>query len=120
AREDTPGERRIVAYLTHGSNAVDVDALRRHLEAVVPDYMVPSAFVLLDILPLTPNGKVDRRALPAPDLVSQRRDQYVAPRNDRERALCRIWADVLALERVGVTDDFFAVGGDSILSIQVF
>jgi amino acid adenylation domain-containing protein/non-ribosomal peptide synthase protein (TIGR01720 family) len=97
-----------------------VPALRELLKASLPDYMVPSAFVVLDALPVTPNGKVDRRALPAPD--RERRDDgsgFVAPRTPAEETLAAIWAEVLGLERVGVTDNFFELGGDSILSIQI-
>jgi acyl carrier protein len=80
--------------------------------------MVPSVFVLLAELPLTPNGKVDRRALPAPDGESQLA-AYIAPRNEIEMALCEVWQEVLKRERVGIEDNFFSLGGDSILSIRV-
>ena len=81
--------------------------------------MVPSAFVLLDGLPLSPNGKLDRRALPAPDFGAVAAAGYVAPRTEVERVLAGIWGEVLGVERVGVEDNFFSLGGDSILSIQV-
>ncbi|MFB9907499.1 non-ribosomal peptide synthase/polyketide synthase [Allokutzneria oryzae] len=113
AREDNPGVKRLVAYVVGDSTA-----LREHLSVRLPEYMVPAAFVELDALPLTVNGKVDRRALPAPEWEGDR-DSYVAPRNDVEAALSGIWADVLSVERVGVQDNFFGLGGDSILSIQV-
>ena len=120
-REDVPGEKRLVAYLVavEGSS-VSATALREHLQASLPEYMVPSAFVSLDALPLTPNGKVDRKALPAPD--GSRPDlesAFVAPRTAGEAALAEIWKDVLRVDRVGVHDNFFEVGGDSILSIQI-
>jgi amino acid adenylation domain-containing protein/non-ribosomal peptide synthase protein (TIGR01720 family) len=112
-REDEPGDRRIVAYVVGGAPA---EALRGHLQERLPDYMVPTAFVAVDALPLTPNGKLDRKALPAPTYATA---EFVAPRTPVEAALARIWADVLRLERVSVEENFFALGGDSILSIQV-
>ncbi|MFD5259256.1 amino acid adenylation domain-containing protein, partial [Streptomyces bobili] len=118
-REDRPGEKRLVAYIVpvDASAGVDVDVLRASLGELLPDYMVPSAFVVLEALPLTPNGKLDRRALPAPDYAaaSTRR----APRTERERVLCGLFAEVLALSDVGVEDGFFDLGGDSIVSIQL-
>jgi aryl carrier-like protein len=100
------------------SDAELSNQLRQYLQTRLPDYMVPSAFVLLDELPLTPNGKVDRRALPAPEGDSQL-TAYVAPRNAIEQALCEVWQEVLKRERVGINDNFFTLGGDSILSIRV-
>jgi non-ribosomal peptide synthase protein (TIGR01720 family) len=94
--------------------------LRRHLEARLPDYMIPGAFVVLERLPLTPNGKVDRQALPAPDSGRPELEAaYVAPATPAEVTLARIWGEVLGLEQVGVGDNFFELGGDSILSIQI-
>ncbi|MGH3896926.1 MAG: condensation domain-containing protein, partial [Pseudonocardiaceae bacterium] len=112
--------KRLVAYVVAGPGLVAPGAgvLREFLHRVLPDYMVPSAFVVLDGLPLSPNGKLDRQALPAPDLTAAVVG-YVAPRTDTERVLAGIWADVLGVERVGVEDNFFELGGDSILSIQV-
>ena len=120
AREDRPGDKRLVAYLVTREGDPDAAELRSFLGASLPDYMVPAAFVVLSELPLTPNGKLDRKALPAPDLG--RLDpgiDYAAPRTPREAALAAIWAEVLGVERVGIHDSFFALGGDSILSIQV-
>lgn len=121
AREDGPGGKRLVAYLTTKNGAAPgVSELREYLKIKVPEYMVPAAFVVLDKFPLTNNGKVDRKALPAPEL--SRLDagkNFVAPRTDAEKALAEIWQEVLRVERVGVHDNFFELGGDSILTIQI-
>lgn len=122
ARQDTPGEKRLVAYVTAkvaGAEGPSAEALHAHLSAALPDYMVPSAFVHLEQFPLTSNGKLDRAALPAPDQHAVPMRQHVAPRNDLERQLCKVWAQVLGLERVGIDDNFFAIGGDSVLSLRV-
>ncbi|HYH79305.1 MAG TPA: amino acid adenylation domain-containing protein, partial [Longimicrobium sp.] len=120
AREDVPGERRLAAYVVARDGADPRAAeLRAHLAARLPDHMVPAAFVVLERLPLTPNGKVDRRALPAPEHDPSRDESYVAPRTPVEETLAAIWGEVLRRERVGVHDDFFQLGGDSILTIQI-
>ncbi|MFC9653992.1 amino acid adenylation domain-containing protein, partial [Streptomyces sp. NPDC056937] len=116
-REDRPGAKRLVAYVVPSSGELDVTGVREHAAALLPEYMVPAAFVVLDALPLTTNGKVDQRALPAPDLSME--GEYVAPRTEAERVLCAVWADVLGVERIGVHDNFFSLGGDSISSLQV-
>jgi fengycin family lipopeptide synthetase B len=120
-REDTPSEKRLVAYLvTAPGVAPSISELREFLKQKLPEYMTPAAFVMLDALPLTENGKLDRRALPAPEAARPDLEEaYVAPRNPREETLAEIWARVLGLERVGIHDNFFELGGDSILSIQI-
>ena len=120
AREDTPGEKRLVAYVVpYPQVTPTIDQLRHSLKTKLPEYMVPSAFVVLESLPLTPNEKVDRRALPAPDLQSEQKDKYVAPRTPIEEMLAQIWTQVLKLERVGIHDNFFEVGGHSLLAAQL-
>ncbi|HZM74979.1 MAG TPA: amino acid adenylation domain-containing protein, partial [Candidatus Limnocylindrales bacterium] len=118
AREDQPGVKRLVAYLVPVSHAPETAELRELLKATLPDYMVPAAFVILDVLPLSPNGKLDRQALPEPEFAADQTD-YVAPRNQAENTLAAIWAEVLGAAQVGVDDDFFTLGGDSILTFQV-
>lgn len=122
AREDVPGLKRLVAYLSPQDRAapVDVERLRQHLVGVLPDYMVPVAYMQMDTLPLSPNGKLDRHALPRPG--RQRPEWaggYSAPRDATEAALCRIFADVLDLEDLGRDDNFFDLGGTSLLAIRV-
>jgi non-ribosomal peptide synthase protein (TIGR01720 family) len=120
-REDVPGNKHLVAYVVvNQATAATIPHLQQFLKQKLPEYMVPSAFVLLSALPLTPNGKIDRRALPAPDMTRpELAGTYVAPRTSVEELLAGIWADVLRLEKVGIHDNFFELGGDSILSIQV-
>ncbi len=119
-REDA-GRKRLVGYVVPkpGGPSPDVSELRTFLQGILPGYMVPTAFVVLDALPLNPNGKLDRKALPAPDTDPATATRYVAPSTPAEQELARIWADVLGVERVGVEDNFFDLGGDSILSLQV-
>ena len=122
AREDAPGQKRLVGYLVCAEGqAPTVGELRAFLKDRLPDYMVPSAFVLLGEMPLTSSGKVDRRALPAPEdgARAETGAELVAPRSEAEEALSRIWASILRLPAVGIHDNFFELGGDSILSIQV-
>jgi len=115
-REDGPGDTRLIAYLVVDPHRPPtVSQLRRQLAARLPDYMVPSTFMLLDSLPLTPNGKVDRRALPVPGPGRPDLEQaYMAPRTPLELFLARLWCEVLKLDRVGIYDNFFDLGGDSI------
>ncbi|MBN3960151.1 non-ribosomal peptide synthetase [Nostoc sp. NMS8] len=119
-REDELGDKRLVAYVVpQVEESPTVPELRQFLKAKLPEYMVPSAFVLLESLPLTPNGKVDRRALPKPDLDSTLQELYVAPRTPIEEMLTQIWAQVLKLEQVGIHDNFFELGGHSLLATQL-
>jgi amino acid adenylation domain-containing protein/non-ribosomal peptide synthase protein (TIGR01720 family) len=125
AREDSP-DRRLIAYvvpLSAGEGAAStfsVSELQQFLTTKLPDYMVPSAFVTLEALPLTTSGKVDYRALPAPDRMRPELDvAFVAPQTEFEQRLAGIWANVLGIEKVGAHDNFFALGGDSILTIQI-
>jgi amino acid adenylation domain-containing protein len=119
AREDEPGDKRLVAYLlTEPESGLSGDELRIRLASQLPDYMLPSAFVVVDAFPLTPNGKVDRRALPLPGRT-QSGAAYVAPRTPTEQILANVWIDILKVERVGVLDDFFRLGGHSLMAIQL-
>jgi amino acid adenylation domain-containing protein/thioester reductase-like protein len=118
-REDVPGEKRLVAYVTLGDlSEPNVEELRGELKAVLPDYMVPSTFVVLTSLPLTTNGKLDRGALPPPDRTGYVSRQYDAPRGEIEEAVAGIWRQLLGLERVGRQDNFFEVGGHSMLVVK--
>jgi amino acid adenylation domain-containing protein len=121
AREDTPGDKRLVAYVVSESQAPGLPSeLRSLLREKLPDYMVPFAVVMLDELPLTQNGKIDRSALPAPDQsIIDDELLYLAPRNPVEAVLAGIWAEVLGANRVGVEDDFFELGGHSLLATKL-
>ena len=110
----------VVYYVCNHQPAPTVSELRRFLMEKLPDYMIPKAFVLLDAIPLTPNGKVNRRSLPLPSKTRPELDNaFVAPHTSIEKILAQIWSDVLGIERVGIHDNFFEIGGDSIRSIQV-
>lgn len=119
-REDVPGDKRLVAYVVAAdSGTVNTSELRRFVRDTLPEYMVPSAVLSLDALPLTPNGKIDRRALPAVDRQRDLEQAYVAPSTDLERTIAAIWRDVLQVETVGVHDNFFDLGGHSLLVVQL-
>ncbi|MEH2003485.1 MAG: amino acid adenylation domain-containing protein [Nostoc sp.] len=122
ARADNPQNQRLVAYIVpHPEQTPTTDELRHFLKQKLPEYMVPSAFVFLDALPLTPNGKIDRRALPAAD--STRLDSentYLAPRDELELQMTKIWEEVLGIQPIGVRDNFFELGGHSILAVKLF
>ncbi|WP_363318078.1 phosphopantetheine-binding protein [Nostoc sp. NMS4] len=118
AREDIPGDQRLVAYLAATDKSLTTYQLREFLKHQLPEYMVLSAIAILESLPLTPSGKVDRRALPKPDLQSGA-DKYVAPRTPIEEMLTQLWAQVLKVEQVGIHDNFFELGGHSLLATQL-
>ncbi|HWM05085.1 MAG TPA: amino acid adenylation domain-containing protein [Actinophytocola sp.] len=117
ARDDGSGRLLLVAYLVPGAADLDVAAVRRHVAGTLPEYMVPGAFVTLQALPLTANGKLDRRALPAPSFGGDTTGR--GPRNPREELFCRLYAEVLGVPGVGIDDNFFQLGGDSLMSIQL-
>jgi amino acid adenylation domain-containing protein len=120
AREDVPGDTRLVAYLVADHPPADlVGKLRALLRASLPEYMVPAAFVLLEALPLTPNGKIDRKALPLPDRSGSTQAAYVAPHTPTEEILAGTWGELLRVEPVGIEDNFFDLGGHSLLAVQV-
>jgi hypothetical protein len=119
-REDAPRDPRLVAYLVPaGHGAISTADLRAHLRDFLPEHMLPAAFVSVDALPLTPSGKVDRSALPAPEMTRRDEDEFVPPRTRAETMLAAIWCAVLDLDRVSVYDNFFDVGGHSLLAMQV-
>jgi natural product biosynthesis luciferase-like monooxygenase protein len=120
AREDAPGEKRLIAYLV-ADKEPPVDELREHLSRELPDFMVPALFVTLDALPLTPNKKVDRKKLPAPGASRPALSgRFVAPRTPREAALAGFFREALGLERVGIFDNFLELGGDSLSAVDIF
>ena len=118
AREDAPGDKRLVAYFTAAED-IAAGALRAHMERALPEYMAPTAYVRLGALPLTPNGKLDRRALPAPGDQAFGTRPYEAPKGPIETAIAATWAKFLHLERIGRHDDFFALGGHSLMALRV-
>ncbi|MFB7446306.1 amino acid adenylation domain-containing protein [Streptomyces mirabilis] len=117
-REDRPGDKRLVGYAVPTADAVpDPQALRAHAAKMVPDYMVPSAVMVLDVLPLTPNGKLNRRALPAPEFTSSTTGR--ATRTPQERQMCELFAETLGVDRVTIDDNFFELGGHSLLATRL-
>jgi len=119
-REDVPGEKRLVAYLIpEKKHRINIRELRQHLKDKLPGYMIPNAFVILEKFPLNPNGKIDRRALPVPQDMRQTDAEYVAPRTELEKVVAKIWQKVLKLDKIGINDNFFDIGGHSILAIRI-
>jgi len=124
-REDTPGDKRLVAYYTTAAcgdaepEAIEAELLRSYLSASLPEYMVPAAYVRLESLPLTPNGKLDRKALPAPGRDAYAMSGYEGPQGETETRVAAIWSELLNLDRVGRQDNFFQLGGHSLLATQV-
>jgi acyl carrier protein len=119
AREDAPGQKRLVAYYTVKEEVPAIERLREQLAGKLPQYMVPSAYVRLESMPLLPNGKLDRRALPAPAGESFGQRGYEAPQGEVEEILAAIWQELLRVERVGRHDNFFELGGHSLLATQL-
>jgi acyl-coenzyme A synthetase/AMP-(fatty) acid ligase/acyl carrier protein len=122
AREVEDGEKRLIAYVVAEAGQadtvqIDVGALRAHAKGLLPEYMVPSAFVTLDSLPLTPNGKVDRKALPEPVLEASA--NYRAPQTPRQEILCSLFAEVLGMPRIGLDDSFFDLHGESLMAVRL-
>jgi acyl carrier protein len=116
-REDQPGDKRLVAYIVPDTETPTPHDLRNFLQTKLPEYMIPSAFVILEALPLTNNGKVNRQALPAPEQI--RTQIYIAPQTPAEEIVAGIWAEVLGITQVGIDDHFFDLGGHSLLATQV-
>ena len=123
-REDSPGDARLVAYVTRGAGSgplPDANELREHLRKQVPEYMVPASFVWLEWFPMTPNGKVDRKGLPRPDLDrSDSKRDYVAPRDQLEIQLVNLWAKVLGRKSLSIRDNYFDLGGNSLQAARLF
>jgi amino acid adenylation domain-containing protein len=134
AREDIPGDKRLVAYVypaaprdgradssrESGQSPADLAAiLRAHLASRLPEYMIPKAFVKLDTVPMTPNGKLDRKALPAPNWDAYVRRTYEEPQSEMEKALAALWQEILGIERVGRHDHFFELGGHSVMAVKL-
>jgi amino acid adenylation domain-containing protein len=120
AREDTPGDKRLAAYIVSRNGTISSSELREYLQGKLPDYMMPAAFVPLEVLPLTLNGKLDRKALPKPDFeASVDKDNFVAPFTPTEKTLAGFWGDILGLKQVGIRDSFFDLGGNSVLTVRL-
>jgi acyl carrier protein len=119
AREDQPGDKRLVAYVVAPGRQVSATDLRHALQQELPDSMVPSEFVFLEAFPLTPHGKVDRQSLPAPDAAHPAAaTEFVAPRTSLEEEVAQVWAEVLGVERIGSNDSFWDLGGHSLLATR--
>ena len=120
-REDTPGDKKLVAYIVKKENQeTDIPELRTYLKTKIPDYMVPSAFVFIDKFPLTPNGKIDRKVLPSPqESAPQEAKAYLEPQTDLQKRLADIWCEVLKSKRIGIDENFFEIGGHSMLAVTL-
>jgi acyl carrier protein len=119
-REDTLGDQRLVAYVVPSSIAPDISELKQHLRKQLPEYMVPNDVVVLDEMPLTPNGKVDRKKLPSPQSQSKTAvADYVEPEDELQKIIATIWQESLQIEKVGMNDNFFDLGGHSLLIVGV-
>ena len=118
-REDTPGDKRLVAYIIREDEKVDITELRQFLKTKIPDYMVPSAFVFIEQFPLTPNGKIDRKLLPSPVEAPQQAKEYIEPKTETEKKLAAIWSDVLKIKQIGTDEDFFEIGGHSMIAVTL-
>lgn len=119
-RTDKQGEKQLVAYITVHQEQPTPDNLREFLNQNLPDYMVPAAFVILEALPLTPSGKVNRRELPKPTVISfSQQNNFIAPRNDTEKGMAKIWSQILDVQPIGVFDNFFELGGTSLSAIYL-
>jgi amino acid adenylation domain-containing protein len=120
AREDVPGDKRLIAYIVPNGKPPTFSAMRNFLRKKLPEHMIPAAFIMLEQIPLTPNGKVDRQALPTPGKTQAESETgLVTPRNPVEEKLAEIWADILQRERIGIHDNFFELGGHSLLATRV-
>jgi thioesterase domain-containing protein/acyl carrier protein len=120
ASEVSPGDKRLVAYLVLKKNhTFSISELRDFVKNTLPDYMVPTAFLTVESFPLTPNGKIDYKALPAPFTTNKRGEDFIAPRNELEAQLAKIWEELLEVNPIGINEDFFALGGHSLLSMRM-
>lgn len=120
-REDTPGDKKLVAYIIKTEDMeIDIAELRQFLKTKIPDYMVPSAFVFIVQFPLTPNEKIDRKVLPSPlEVAPQQAKTYMEPQTETERKLAAIWSDVLKIQRIGIDENFFEIGGHSMIAVTL-
>ena len=120
-REDVPGDKRLVAYVIARGTALDAGDLKSFLKTQLPEYMIPAAFVFLEEFPLTPNEKIDRKALPAPEANRPELNKtFIAPRDSTEQQLAKIWEKVLGVQPIGVADNFFDLGGHSLMAVKLF
>jgi acyl carrier protein len=117
ARDPGTGDKHLVCYVVPEAGAADIEGLRAHARSLLPEYMVPSSFMILESLPLTPNGKLDRRALPVP--ILQTRPDYLPPATQRQEVLCSLFAEVLGVPRVGLNDSFFDLDGESLMAMRL-